>query len=145
MQPEIESYKIITVYGYCGNNVNSFTFPIEIEFVPNEVVLKYFNLYDYDSEHAGGLYFINTDLIYNKPLVSYPGCTAMNELFNTPFILNTPVNRIYTFTINSLYVANVANINILSTPSNIATFSTEVSFVLMFIKYKNHETQIQRF
>ena len=124
---EIDIYKTVTVSGHMGNNTNSFTSNINIEFIPDEIILKYVAKYDNDNAAGDLLNVIYTDLIDNNIIFSYPNSTALYEMCNTPFRNFKQIQGLYTFKVTQINGA---------LPANYAAFDTTISMTLLFVKYK---------
>ena len=123
--PEIETFK--TVYVTLDLATGTASFPLNIEFEVDEMVLKYFTLFN-DNGVTGSdgpeMTLLYTDLL-NSYLISFPLTTVMFETLKTSFkIPNKRVQGSYNFTAYSSTGAMASYTNI------------TISFALMFIKYK---------
>ena len=130
---EIEIYKTITVSGNIGNNANTFSAYINVEFIPDEIILKYVAKYDDDQAASDLLDIISSDLIDNQVIFSYPSSMALYEMCNTPFRNQKPIQGLYTFTITQIDG---------SLPSNFASFNSFYSFTFLFVKYKHKNNNV---
>jgi len=124
---EIVNYKTITVTGYMGNNENSFTSDINLDFQPDEVVVKLIIFDNAINVITDRIYIIKTDLIDNNILAPLEAATGFIQPINIPYKINKSINGQYTFSIWN-YDG--------SEPDDIADFEVALGITLTFIKYK---------
>ena len=123
--------KVVFINGSIGNNANSFTQEINVEFQPSEVKLLYVVRQDNDAHVADPVTILRSSLIDNNILITFPDTGTYYEKFEIPFPLNKSINGLYTFEILTI------NGN---RPLNIATYDTTISLCLLFTGNKkiNH-------
>ena len=123
--------KIVYINGNIGNNANSFTQDINLEFQPSEVKLLYVSRLDNDSINADQTTILRSNLIDNNILLSFPKTAVYYLNMDIPFPLNKNINGSYTFEFLKYDGTK---------PGNIATFNTTISLCLLFIGNKkiNH-------
>lgn len=131
MIPEIEVVKTTTIYGYLNNNETSFNYDIYVDFIPDEIILKYISRYDEAENAAPGtsdaMILIRSTLIDNEVLASIPRCAAFHESYNIPFQAKKSIRGTYSFDITSVTG---------TLPINVAAFDTYIACTLLFVKYK---------
>ena len=120
--PEIETFK--TVYVTLNLTTGTASFPINVEFEVDEMVLKYFTFYN-ETPNGADMGLLYTNLI-NNYLISFPKASVMFETLKTSFkVPSKRVQGVYNFTVYD------------SVTNAIATYTNlRISFALMFIKYK---------
>jgi hypothetical protein len=124
---EIETYKTFTLKGNLYQTTD-FCYDINIEFVPDEIVLKYLTAYDEDTATKESILTIMTDLIDGHIIASIPKATAFHESYNIPFNNNKrPIQGCYNFSFRAIDGSN---------PVNSATFDMDIAMTLVFIKWK---------
>jgi len=118
------------VFNSYYNNA-SFTYDINVEFIPDEVVLKYVSYNNISALNTDHMLFLRSNLIPGNPvLFSFPNASKYNEALDIPFKLKSPVNGSYNFNF----------VTILGKPPSMALipyFSIEIAFTLLFIKFKS--------
>jgi len=120
------------VFNSYYNNA-SFSRDINIEFIPDEVVLKNVSINNIGYENSDHMLFLRSNLIPGSPILfSFPNLSMYNEALDIPFRLKSPVNGTYNFNF----------VTILGKPPSqalIPYFSIEIAFTLLFIKFKSKE------
>lgn len=131
MPPEIEVFKTTTIYGALGNGVTAFTYDVYIDFIPDEIVLKYISRYDNDEHttpnNGDPMILLRSSLVDGEILASIPRSVAFHESYNIPFPNKKAIRGTYNFILTD--IDNDA-------PSNAVTFDTQITCTLLFIKYK---------
>lgn len=122
---DIDTYKTITLKQVIGANTSSFAKDINVEFVPDEIVLK--NITFWTSTAYTDAIQLTSDLILgDRVLLTMPKTTSYHESYNVPFrTLNRPVNGNYKFEIKNFSDALVSKAS-----------TSSLAFTLVFIKWK---------
>lgn len=141
MSKEIENFKTVIVKGVMVNNAPFFNSNVNVEFIPDEVVIKRISIQDADADNADGMFFINTDMVFPNIIHSYAPMYSYNNE-GTPILVNyycdncQPNTRFkITQPMNSLFKFWITDINN-APPKNSATFSMGLALTLEFIQYK---------
>lgn len=141
MSKEIENFKTVIVKGVMVNNAPFLNFNLNIEFNPDEVIIKRISLQDADADNADSIWFINTDMVFPNVIHSYApmytydnaGTPILVNYYcdncepNTRFKITQPMNSLF-----KLWITNIFN----APPKNVATFSMAIALTLEFIQYK---------
>jgi hypothetical protein len=126
----IENYETVDVYlAYVG--VTTKDFEINLDFTPDEMILKNVSKYDFDAAIDGNtsdaIIFLKTDLINSPTLCHFPRSVGFHETYDIPFKINKSINGKYRF-----FLTRSDN----KEPTNKAVFNTFIALTLLFIKYK---------
>ena len=124
---EIETYKTITVTKVIPINTATFTADINIDFIPDEIVLKnvsFFTGTSYDRSFMLTSSLIGDDQI----LATLPKSSSFHESYNIPFKNSgRPIQGNYTFEIREFTKELFIKASV-----------SYLSFTLVFIKWKTH-------
>lgn len=123
--PVIEEHKNVLI-SYSGTE-DTFAVSINIDFVPDEVILKGITSY-LDNTGSGVVSVIKTDLVNEKFLGFFNDANTVSSVNDAVFTLKKPIRGTYTFQILSIG----AGVN------NYALYTTgaDLSIHLDFVKYK---------
>jgi len=127
--PDIEYIKTVTVSGnwnYANPPGDTFFAPINVEFIPDEIKLKYVAYYDSDTNATDALTIIKSSLVDNHTIFAFPGLISLNQQVDFRFRNFKQIQGEYTFSI-ARYNGNQIQ--------NIATVDSYVSLTFEFIKY----------
>eukprot|EP00732_Lithocolla_globosa_P008231 Lithocolla_globosa_v1_NODE_11475_length_505_cov_8.326667.p1 type:complete len:151 gc:universal NODE_11475_length_505_cov_8.326667:25-477(+) len=127
-----------------GNTIDTL---INLEFIPDEIILKCISVYDADNvdilgepgEGGAGttpivdktkMYHLRTNLISDNSgvLASFPLCKSYHESYHIPFKNTQPINGTYNFTVIDAQGGGL--------PVGGNNFNMHISITLMFVKYK---------
>lgn len=128
MPKEIETFKTILIKNIFGNNQSSFRRNINIEFIPDEIVLKHVAMSDDNANAEEGNYLIKSNIIDQYELISIPANSMFCESVDIPFKNSKPITGDFEFTISKI------NGN---APTQIATMNLSISLTLLLIKFKS--------
>lgn len=124
----IEQYKTITLMTTIDTDESGFTKNIYVEFIPDEIVLKYVS-YAMSAESANvGCFQLSSNLITNDMVVfTAPYALNFHESYNIPF-------PNYKRTINGTYLFELKTME-----GNLIELDVDLNlaFTLVFIKWKN--------
>lgn len=127
MNKSESNYKTVAITATCGNNVTSFSSFINLEFVPDEIILKYVCRTDADTANSDPLTLLRSNIIGNNIMYAFPDVANYD---------NTPLLRFKTI---GQPIPNTANFEFVTisggTPSNKSTYDTKIVMMLEFIKY----------
>ena len=129
---KIELYKTVTIpliidNANGGTNISTLQQYINVEFQPDEVLLKTVSIFD-GSAQIDIMTYIKSDLIDNNILYAFMSADTINQYCGVPFRLsNKNINGYYNFTFTS-YLG--------STSEFCDQYNFVVVLVLVFIKYQ---------
>lgn len=139
----IENFRTMTISTFIeelDTKPNYFDRDINIEFVPDEIVLKTVSVYDSDTTTAVAdktkLFAIKSNLIYENAniLFTFPLAeNAFHEAYHVPFRNINNINGTYRFTLISADIDKNPKGEV---PLGGANFKMYISFTLLFIKYR---------
>jgi hypothetical protein len=127
--PDIEYIKTVTIAGqflYTNTIITSFTANIDVEFVPDEIILRRTVLYNLSQGTGDTCCFVKSSLIDNHVLYSYVDVAAASDYTNTHFRNFKPIQGLYTFDVSTFSGNTISNIN---------AINVTVAFTFEFIKY----------
>lgn len=126
---EIETYKTLTIALRLEDNKNSFSRDINIEFIPDEIILKNMNWCNAQATNEIP-YKLITNLIDGDGVIGtlpkITVTTSFHDSYNIPFRNSRPINGTYLFEIKDYTNA----------PISVSTENRFLSFTLVFIKWK---------
>lgn len=140
-----KNIKTVVVAGSMPNNTPELSKFINVEFQPDEVIIKRISRWDNDEDNADTVVLLNTDLVYPNTIYTYaaesnaslddasPAITTYynrqgtNDNVESVFKINGSVNSTYRFWFTRYDNAPV---------SNLASFDTRIAITLVFIEYK---------
>ena len=98
--PKVKNERTLII---CGQFLNTnqipdqFTANINIEFQPDEIILKHVAFSDLDTANADPICLVRTDLIDNHFLFALPNVVDASDYCDTHFRNTKPINSTYTF------------------------------------------------
>ena len=128
MPREIETYKTVMINNKFGNNQNSFNKSIYVEFIPDEIVLKFISAQDNNANDEEGSYLLRTNLVEPFDLISFPASSGYAESVDIPFRSTKPINSNYEFNLSKVDGGAIARLT---------TMNLSVSLTFLFIKFKS--------
>ena len=141
--PEVELFKTVSVNlffnieetsPYQINSTSCYA-DINIQFIPDEVIIKNISVRDNDINAAGAqpIYLITSDLLNDPVMFHFPLAQTFHEMLNIPFLLKKQISGKYVFRILSMNMIE---------PENKATFNMFCAITLLFVKYKNNKIDV---
>ena len=125
-----KDYQVVVIKKHLVG-VSSWTEPLNLSFIPSDVILISFHKYDNDQDdnilNCDELNFIHTDLIDNQILCQFNKSVIASDILNIPFKLNQAINGNFNF-----YLKNIDG----NDPGNVNTIDLYLSFTLLFIQFK---------
>lgn len=124
----IENYETVDVLLTYGNNVSSLSYEINLDFIPDEMILK--NVSKFDNNNgvtSDQMILFKTDLVNAPVFCHFPKTSSFHETYDIPFKMNKPIRGNYRFYFTKMNGDD---------PNNITTFDTKMAFTLLFLKYK---------
>lgn len=108
---------------------SSISLRVDVEFVPDEVILKYVSTVDTNSinNRHSKFYKLSTSIVNGDTLFTFPAGVAFHENYNIPFTLNKTIKNMHTFHFKDIYDNGVTD----DKPFNI-----QLSFCLLFVRYR---------
>lgn len=118
--------KTVTIYGNMNatNKIN--TVINDVEFIPDIVKIKHIAKYDNDLANSDNILILKSELFDNKAMIGFSATASINLNLDITKKLNVPVRGSYDF-----WLVKYDN----KAPTNLATFDTEISITLEFIKF----------
>ena len=113
-----------------GNNVTSFTKEIYIEFIPDEIILKFISITDDNANAQSGCYLIKTNLVESSNLITFPAAAGYAESVDIPFRNSKPINSTYLFDIFKVDGTK-------PTGNGLTGMNLSLSLTFLFIKFKS--------
>eukprot|EP00732_Lithocolla_globosa_P007934 Lithocolla_globosa_v1_NODE_10670_length_578_cov_2468.967495.p1 type:complete len:139 gc:universal NODE_10670_length_578_cov_2468.967495:85-501(+) len=132
----IKNFKTLTFSAQINDLTDqdaTFSKQINLEFIPDEIILKNVSLYNYDinttAQYYSKMFLLKSSLLSDNGgvLASIPHSTAYHEQYHISFKNNSPINGTYSFTLTDIFGAK---------PGGGANYNTFISLTLMFVKYK---------
>jgi hypothetical protein len=84
MSQPIANFKTVIVKGIIPNNESSFETDVNIEFIPDEVIIKRVTIVYAEADNRFGISFINTDMVYPNIIHAYTLKATIND--ETPVV-----------------------------------------------------------
>jgi len=133
MVKEIENFKteMINIH-FVSKNIEHYK--INVEFAPDEIVLKYISIFDNDGANTRNMYIIKSNLVEGGNLISLPGPTDgtntnYTESVDIPFNnRGRPISGTYEFSITEMDG---------TIPTNKDTIDYMMCLTFIFIKFKS--------
>jgi hypothetical protein len=137
--------KTIVITGDIGNDENSFSKYISLDFQPDEVKIKRINIFDNQSITANKIILFHSDLVYPTTIYAYatgftvaindeapPVTTSTyvyghNDIVDASFKINNIINSTYKFWVTDQDNGPLANI---------ATSDMNIAITLVFYEYQ---------
>jgi len=124
----VETHKTVFLNNKFDNNQKSFEKNINVEFIPDEIIVKYITVKNDNIVAEKGVYMLKTNLVRDEILISFPCRTTFTSSVDIPFKNYDRINGTYSFTLNKIDYSGIANL---------ANMDLSLSLVLMFVKYKS--------
>lgn len=128
MTREVETYKTVFINNKFEANQKSFTKNINVEFLPDEIIVKYLSLNDDNVNIEYGMYTLKTNLVREDILICFPPASSFTTSLDIPFKNYDRINGTYSFTLNKIDNSEI---------DEMATMNLSLSLVLMFVKFKS--------
>jgi len=128
MTREVETYKTVFINNKFENDENTFSKNINVEFIPDEIVVKYICVNDDNTNTETGIYTLKTNLIREEDLITFPAFHNFSQQVDIPFKNYDRINGTYSFKLGKLDETAIAELD---------TMDLSLSLVLLFVKFKS--------
>lgn len=119
----IAERKCVMVYYDGGSGVNTFNFVIDINFLPDEMVVRQISYYDNSGGATNNVLMVTSDLTDFQPMFTIIDSTTFSTVLENRFPIYQQVRGIHTFNFLSIDRINF-------------TSQCQIAFLLEFIRYE---------